>query len=371
MALQGALSTMNVADLLQVLAVGKKSGFLKLSHGKVVKGVYFEKGIIVGSSTNDPREYLGQVLLHYGKIDEAQLKTAMEAQRSAGKEQHRRLGTILVQQGLLTEEDVRSILQLRTLEIIYELFLWKEGHFEFCIVDPLPADFTRVYVEPTKVIMEGVYRSDELARFRTLIPSDRSVMELGAGWTSTLGLGKNTRQLLYFLEKRMSVAEICYSMHASPFQIYSELYELVQKGLARVAGELPSTSSTELSDDATQLIDTAREELQKRNAEQALSLIHEALRLEPNNEEAHQLLTDAEQQFISQVYAHIAPDSIPKTVIAPDELANKQIEPQEGFVLSRINGQWDIQSILSICPFREADSLRMIKKLRDNGIIGF
>lgn len=369
MALHGSLSTMNVADLLQVLAVGKKSGFLKLSHGKVVKGVYFENGIIVGSSTNDPREYLGQVLLHYGKIDEAQLKTAMEAQRQTGA--HRRLGTILVEDGLLTEEDVRSILQLRTLEIIYELFLWKDGHFEFCIVDALPPDFTRVYVEPTKVIMEGVYRSDELARFRTLIPSDRSVMELGAGWTSSLGLGKNTRQLLYFLEKRMSVAEICYSMHASPFEIYSELYELVQKGLARVAGELPQASSSELPDDATELLDTAREELQKQNAEHALSLIHDALKMEPNNSEAHQLLTQAEQQFVAQVYAHIPPQSIPKTVIAPEELANKEIEPQEGFVLSRINGLWDIQSILSICPFREADSLRMIKKLRDNGIIGF
>jgi hypothetical protein len=38
-----------------------------------------------------------------------------------------------------------------------------------------------------------------------------------------------------------------------------------------------------------------------------------------------------------------------------------EIDPQEGFMLSRINGSWDIQSILSICPFREADCLRMIK----------
>jgi hypothetical protein len=40
-------------------------------------------------------------------------------------------------------------------------------------------------------------------------------------------------------------------------------------------------------------------------------------------------------------------------------------------MLSRINGIWDIESILSICPFRDADSLRMIKGLRDKGVIGF
>ena len=38
-------------------------------------------------------------------------------------------------------------------------------------------------------------------------------------------------------------------------------------------------------------------------------------------------------------------------------------------MLSRINGSWDIQSILSICPFREADCLRMIKKLMERGIV--
>ena len=51
------------------------------------------------------------------------------------------------------------------------------------------------------------------------------------------------------------------------------------------------------------------------------------------------------------------------------ESTSKQIDPQEGFVLSRINGSWDIQSILSICPFREADCLRMIKKLMERGVI--
>jgi hypothetical protein len=40
-------------------------------------------------------------------------------------------------------------------------------------------------------------------------------------------------------------------------------------------------------------------------------------------------------------------------------------------MLSRINGEWDIASILSICPFREADSLRMIKTLLDKGLIAF
>jgi hypothetical protein len=233
-----------------------------------------------------------------------------------------------------------------------------------------------VRVEPNRVIMEGVYRSDELARYQTLIPSDRSVMELGSGWTSSIGLGQTTRQLLYFLEKRMSVAEISYNMHSSPFEVYGQLYELVQKGLARVSGELPEDkdwaplppASPDTPDD---MVTIASRELDQDNGEKALSIIHAVLEREPNNGAAHALLVKAEQKFIDRMYKEISPAGVPKIVIGTDELANKEIGPQEGFMLSRINGEWDVQSILSICPFREADSLGMIKKLLDKGIIGF
>jgi hypothetical protein len=406
MALQGSLQTMSVPDLLQFLAVGRKTGLLKFSHGKVVKGIYFENGVIVGSSTNDPREYLGQVLIHYGKITEAQLQAAMEAQRTdvqSPREQaqspmskvqspgdigssdkprgsqpvaKRRLGQVLVDSGIVSEAEVVEVLEIRTLDIIYDLFIWKEGTFEFCAAGPLPPDFTRVHVEPNRVIMEGVYRSDELERYRTLIPADRSLMELGSGWTSSIGLGKTTRQLLYFLEKRMSVAEISYNMHSSPFEVYGQLYELVQKGLARVSGELPETDESTLAPSALpetpeDMLAIASRELDRGNGEKALSIVHTVLEREPNNEGAQALMVKAEQKFIDRMYQEISPTGVPKIVIGTDELADKEIGPQEGFMLSRINGEWDVQSILSICPFREADSLGMIKKLLDKGIIGF
>jgi len=415
---------MSVSDLLQFLAVSRKTGLLRFSQQKVLKGIYFENGIIVGSSTNDPREYLGQVLIHYGKIDEAQLQAAMEIQRkevsssefrvpsqrsevqrpmsnvqrlggeevSGSKSQvsnqtqdqisnskfqrPRRLGQILVADGILSEAQISQLLEVRTLDIIYDLFLWKEGHFEFDSDDPLPPDFTRVHVEPNRVVMEGIHRTDEMARYRTLIPSDRALLELGAGWTASLPGGKATRQLLYFLEKRMSVAEICYNMHSSAFEVYAQLFELVKDGVIHVVGELPETRDPvsqmpDLPDAAADLLLLARSELNNHDAEKALSIIHTVLARDPKNTAAHTLLGEAETEFIDRVYSEMSPTGVPKVLIQLEELANKEIGPQEGFVLSRINGEWDIQSILSICPFREADSLSLIKKLWDNGIIGF
>ena len=372
MGINGTLTTMSVPDLLQFLAAGRKTGTLKFGRGKLLKEIYFHNGLIVGANTNDPKEYLGQVLIHYGKLDEAQLQAAMELQRKSGG----KLGEVLSSKGFLSEAEVLEILRIRTLDIIYDLFLWEEAHFEFFDNAVPPDDLIRIEVVPTNVIMEGIYRIDELARYRTLIPSDRAVLELVAGWTSTLTLGKEIRQILYFLEKRMSVAEICYNMHASSFHVYAQLYELVSKGIARVGGEAPdmrdaAAEVADLPEPTSEILWLARRELKEGNADASLSLIHKVLEREPKNEEAQTLLAQAEDRFIKQIYSsQLAPHAVPKILVQSDSLTHEEISPQEGFVLSRINGEWDVQSILSICPFREADSLRMMKILLDKKIIG-
>lgn len=374
MAIQGTLKTMSLPDLLQFLAAGRKSGTLKFDRGKITKQVYFKNGMIVGSKSNDPREYLGQLLLHYGKVDDNQLKAAREAQRTSGA----KLGEVLVSQGFLTEEEVLEILKTRTLDAIYDLFLWTEGEFEFYDEDPLPDDLLLIEVEPTNVIMEGIYRVDELARYQTLVPSDRAILELSAGWTSSLKLGKEFRQILYFVEKRMSVAEICYHMHASAFHVYGQLYTLISEGIARIAGELPEGSAPpgiaieDLPESVTEMVWSAERKLES-DPEAALQIIQAALQQQPNNPEAQALLPTAEEKYVKHFYTSsgVSPRSVPQLRVSPAELTNEQFDPQEGFLLSRINGSWDIQSILSICPFREADCLRMVKKLRERGVIRF
>jgi Domain of unknown function (DUF4388) len=375
MGIRGTLKTMSVSDLLQFLASGRKTGTLKLGLGGIVKHIYLENGVIVGSSSNDPKEYLGQALLHYGKIDEAQLQAAMEIQRQSGG----KLGVILASRGFVSQADVVEVLRIRTLEIIYDLFIWEEAHFEFFDSEPPPAELIRIKVEVTAVIMDGIYRIDEWARYRTVIPSDRTFFELIPGWTHTVGdASPETRQVLYHVEKHLTAAEICYNMHTTLFHACALLFDLVDKNIIRVAGETPAPveESTDLAalnlpKTVPELLKMARAEIKENNAENALAIIHSALEQEAKNTEAQWLREEAEKKFIAQVYAGgLSPRAVPRILVTPEQLEHERLGPQEGFVLSRINRESDIESILSVCPFREADSLRMIKKLLDGGIIG-
>jgi hypothetical protein len=45
--------------------------------------------------------------------------------------------------------------------------------------------------------------------------------------------------------------------------------------------------------------------------------------------------------------------------------------PNEGFILSRINGQWDLGSLIKISPIREPDAMLIFYRLWKNGIIAF
>jgi hypothetical protein len=372
MSIRGTLKTMSVADLLQFLAAGRKTGTLKIGRGTIIKQIFLEEGLIVGSSSNDPKERLGQVLLHYGKIDELDLRVGLEIQRHSGG----KLGTILSSRGLVSQDDIMEVLRTRTLEIIYDLFIWEEADFEFLDNEPLPNDLIRIQVNATSVTMDGIYRIDEWARYRSVIKSDRTVFELNPAWTQSADDSNETRDVLLHVDKGMTAAEICYNMHTSLFHGSALLFDLVNKGVIRVAGEAPppaeepsGLSGLRLPETVPELLSLARAELTE-SPENALAAIHNALNQEPNNLEAHQLREEAEQKLIIQIYQNgVSPRAVPRLLISFEQLEKHRLDPQEGFVLSRINGELDVASVVSVCPFREADTLRMIRKLLDSAVI--
>ena len=363
---------MSVADLLQFLAAGRKTGTLKIGRGTIIKQIFLEEGFIVGSSSNDPKERLGQALLHYGKIDELDLRIGLDIQRHSGGT----LGTILSLGGLVSPDDIMEVLRTRTLEIIYDLFIWEEADFEFLGNEPLPNDLIRIQVDATSVIMDGIYRIDEWSRYRTVIKSDRTVFELNPEWTQSDDDSNETRDVLLHVAKGMTVAEICYNMHTSLFHGSAVLFDLVDKGAIRVAGEAPPAaeepaehSPPRLPQTVPELLSLARAQLTE-SPENALAAIHNALNQEPNNLEAHKLREEAEQKLIIYIYQNgVSPHDVPRMLISFEQLEQQRLDPQEGFVLSRINGELDVASVVSVCPFREADTLRMIKKLLDSAVI--
>ncbi|HYN43512.1 MAG TPA: DUF4388 domain-containing protein [Thermoanaerobaculia bacterium] len=65
----------------------------------------------------------------------------------------------------------------------------------------------------------------------------------------------------------------------------------------------------------------------------------------------------------------IAVSAIPSLTRPMEELMSWSFTPNEAFILSRINGLWDIRSIAKISPFPEGEVRRVFEKLHDGGLI--
>jgi hypothetical protein len=45
--------------------------------------------------------------------------------------------------------------------------------------------------------------------------------------------------------------------------------------------------------------------------------------------------------------------------------------PNEGFILSRINGEWNLGALMKISPIRQSEAMLIFYKLWKEGIIAF
>ncbi|MEO6324336.1 MAG: DUF4388 domain-containing protein [Thermoanaerobaculia bacterium] len=126
--LQGRLEELTLIDVLQVLGLGRKTGFLRLKAGPGAEGVIvFRKGLIWQALGADHKP-LGALLVQQHDITEEELHSAL-ARHASNPEL--RVGDILVDQGVLTRETVEDCVKLQIARSI-ELFLsWSHAEFTF------------------------------------------------------------------------------------------------------------------------------------------------------------------------------------------------------------------------------------------------
>ncbi len=157
MSITGNLRTLELAELLQWLSQGTKTGVLLIENDTLQKKIYFDAGKIVFSESNNPYEHLGSFLIRERLIDEATLARAVKLQEST----QILLGKVLVTLGSISEEELHDILRRKTEESIYELFSWEEGDFKF-VPDEVPGQAgIPLRLEVTNLVLEGLRRLDE------------------------------------------------------------------------------------------------------------------------------------------------------------------------------------------------------------------
>jgi hypothetical protein len=368
MALRGELSTMLLPDVLQWLSQGLKTGILHIRSPKgIAKKVYFKNGNILSTASSDPREYFGQFLISRGFINEKQLNMAMETQLKTGI----KLGKVLLMVGILDEADLVATLRLKAEECLYELFLWEDGEFVFEELPEIAEDLVLVSLDVTSLVLEGIRRTDEWGRIRQVIPSTRVVLARKGRLSDLKGeLPGFEMRILDEIDGAKSLEEIALELHTSEFNICQEAYFLYQKGLVAFAKE--KQSSDEKGYEAVQLkiIGEAQKLLDQEKFQETINLLKFYLKHDNPEPIAQELLKKAETLY-SQKFLKVTlpPDSVLELSIPLEELSKQNLTPKEGYLVTRINGSWDLSSIIKVSPLPETEVLLGVQKLLDLGIV--
>jgi hypothetical protein len=372
MGITGNLKTMELTELMQWLSQSKKTGTLHIDNGQVKKQVHFRDGRIVSSASTDPKEHLGHFLVSHGFISETELSNAIQMQEKTGM----LLGKILLTIGAISDEDLNRLLKLKAEEGLYDIFSWSEGAFRFVDGELPEKNFIAMSLEVTGIVLEGARRVDEWKRIREVIPSPEAIPVAVVEPLDDPSLSQGARQVLQLVNDDRTIEEICLQTHSSEFHVCRVLFDQYLLRRLKVvkprnrrdgaAGAVRGAGAV----DAESLVGTAHRYLDQNDYEQALRHLRAARSLEPESKEIQGKVTQGEgrlKEFLEK--EGITLKSVPVLAANLQELTASKISPQEGFMLTRINGSYDIESILKISPMPQLDALLVFWRLHKEGHI--
>ena len=150
MGISGSLKDVSVADVMQFVHLGRRTGTLLLSRGRERAMIGFHVGRLVSAQAPlTPK--LGDLLISSGTIQKDALDEAIDAQ---GREAERRsLGKILVSSGAIAAQDLRNVIGQQIEQAVAEVMVWDTGTFEFAIDDLRPIDDIALY--PSDVLPDA------------------------------------------------------------------------------------------------------------------------------------------------------------------------------------------------------------------------
>ena len=358
MALSGDLATMGLEDIFQWLAVGKKTGVLELKGPLHTKRVAFHEGRITSIWSSDPREYLGQYLLAFNRITEEQLRDALATQ----EDEQQLLGRILINRQLVTEAEIRRIVQLKVEESIFDTFLWNVGSFEFHDGAASHQKSMLLSLDVTGIVLEGARRLDDWKRIRRVIKGGDAVLSaISEAIAERLPLAPEDADILARLDGNKRVDQLVIDMRMPEYKINKLLFDPHEKGLVplvNAGGNLGDTPSLQLQ--------RARALVEKQKLQEAQEELRRILKDQPRHLDANKMMAVVQDLLEEK---KLDQDLVPELAVSLDELMTTNLGHNEAFLASRVNGLWTIRDILSIAPFEPNECLGIFSKLLKRGIL--
>jgi hypothetical protein len=257
MALKGNLRDFSTTQLLNLINLARKTGTLSIQNNGEDAHMSFKEGKLIYAFMGEPRSnHLAQILHQSGKLSKEQAHIIET--RVQGKTD-RQIGYLLIQAGHVTQSDIMQSVRQNVLNIVYKLFTWTEGLFQF-EANKLPSpNYITLPIDLESVIMEGSRRLKEWEILQEELPDLENSLrftERPDGKLRNINLTVEEWKVISLIDPRNSMRKIAQANNLSDFQIRRIIYGMLQAGLVElvqsVKPQVPTTVASSSSRTARQ-----------------------------------------------------------------------------------------------------------------------
>lgn len=111
--------------------------------------------------------------------------------------------------------------------------------------------------------------------------------------------------------------------------------------------------------------------MESGDLERSVRHLQAAASLEPHDRELAEDIRGVEEEVRSRLAdSGVVGSAVPVLEIGLDELSKLDLEPSEGFILSRVDGRTALNAIVKISPLPEIEALLVIWELVQGGQLG-
>jgi hypothetical protein len=361
MSLRGSLGTMSSEDVLEWIGRRKLSAHLTFERRGLVRSLVVEDGQIVWASSNRRDEQLGVILVRSGLVQERALADALEARAETGVP----LGKVLLMSGLITEADLVEILATKIRETVTDVITWIDGQFDVVprsqpqagVTAQLPVDVcltvARRRAARTTEIM-GILGADDVTFY---VPP-------GIAPPASLTEDLVDRAKVWTMAgDRHTAGDIAAAFAGERYAVYDKLAEMVQAGLLVI-----DRRARERTNSAVELAAGARGRLRAGDRAGALAMARQALHQDPSDAEVRRTFAQVERARVAEVATQLlSRHRVPKRV--KEASVSQGLSQAEVELASRIDGRWDLLSLIRSANMREAEALLAFAHLAEVGVV--
>jgi hypothetical protein len=238
MALKGNLRDFNLTQLLNLVSVARKSGTLVVEDGPQQALLFFREGKLVCARTGQADGGLLDVLERSRRISSAQARLLKQRHRGMTEQE---LGLMLVNASYITQQEALASLQAHFLEVVNELFGWREGQFRFENDRLPPEGAITLRIGLDDLILDGSRRQQEAQQLLEEIPSlDMALKFVERPGTDIrqLKLSREEWRVVRYVNPKNSLRQIARTLKMSDMEIRRTAYTLLQASLVELVRPL-------------------------------------------------------------------------------------------------------------------------------------